>query len=149
MSIKNIKKHWYTLQIYRKQSLLKQLFFSFFHCHLNYANIVWASTYKSKLEGFYRRQKHAARIINFKDRFTHAQPLLHDMNALNIFQINLFRIIYFTFKFKVKIAPPIFHSLFMPGPENKYNIRSREKLTEPLYRKKCTQFNIDYRGPHL
>ena len=81
-----------------KQPLLKQLYFSFIHCHLNYANIAWASTYKSKLEGFYRHQKHAARIINFKDRFTDAQPLLHNMKALNIFQINLFHIIFFMFK---------------------------------------------------
>ena len=78
-----------------KQSLLKQLYFSFIHCHLNYANIAWASTYKSKLEGLYRHQKHAERIINFKDRFTHAQPLLHNMKALNMFQINLFHIIFF------------------------------------------------------
>ena len=53
------------------------------------------------------------------------------------------------FKCKEKIAPPIFHSLFTTKPENKYNIRSRGELTEPFYRKKRTQFNIDYRGPHL
>ena len=68
-----------------KQPLLKQLHFSFIHCHLNYANIKWASTYKSKLEGIYRHQKHVAPITNFKDRFTHAQPLLHDMIDPNIF----------------------------------------------------------------
>ena len=117
-----------------KQSLLKQLYFSFIHCHLNYANIAWASTYKSKLEGLYRRQKHAARIINFKDRFTHTQPLLHNMKSLNIFQINLFHIIFFIFKCKKKIAPPIFHDLFTPKPENKYNIWSRGKLTKPFYK---------------
>ena len=37
----------------------------------------------------------------------------------------------------------------MAKPENKYDIRSRVELTETLYRKKCTQFNIDYRGPYL
>ena len=67
---------------------------SFIHCHLNYVNISWASTYESKLEGRYRHQKYAALIINFKDKFTHA--LLHAMKALNIFQINLFHIIYTT-----------------------------------------------------
>ena len=71
------------------------------------------------------------------------------MKALNIFQINLFRIIYFMFKCKKKIAPPIFHSLFTSKPEYKYNIRSTGKLTEPFYRTKSTQFNIDYRGLHL
>ena len=53
------------------------------------------------------------------------------------------------FKCKKKIAPPIFYNLFTPIPENKNNIRSREKLTKPFYRKKCTQLNIDYCGPHL
>ena len=131
-----------------KQPLLKWLYISFIHCHLNYANIAWASSYKSKLEGLYRHQKHAARIINFKDRFTHAQPLLHNMKTLDIFQINLFHIIFFMFKCKKKIAPPIFHNLFIRIPENKYNIRSRGKLTKPFNRKKRTQFYIDYRGPH-
>ena len=41
---------------------LKQLYFSFIHNHVNYANIVWASTSKSKLERVYRCQKHAARV---------------------------------------------------------------------------------------
>ena len=110
--------------------------FSFVHCHLNYANIAWSSPYKNKLEGLYRHQKHAALIINFEDRFIYAQPPLHDMKSQNIFQINLFLIIYFMFKCKKKIACPIFHSLFLPKPENKCNIRSRGKLTEPFYGKK-------------
>ena len=132
-----------------EQPLLKQLYFSLIHCHLNYANIVCASTYKSKLEGLYRHLKHAARIISFKDRFTHAQPLLHNMKTLDIFQINLFHITFFMFKCKKKIAPSIFHNLFRPKPENKYNIRSRGKLTEVFYKNERTQFTIDYRGPHL
>ena len=63
-----------------------------------------------------RHQKHAARIINFKDRFTHAQPLLHDMKALYIFQIALFNIIYFMFKCKMVIAS------LLPNLKSKYNI---------------------------
>ena len=58
------------------------------------------STYKSKLEGRYCHQKHAALTISFKDKFTYAQPLLHGMKALSIFQKNLFHIIYTTFKCK-------------------------------------------------
>ena len=133
-----------------KHPLLNQLHFSFIHCHLNYANSAWESTYKSKLEGLYRHQKHAARIINFKNKFIPGQRLLHNMKVLNVFQRKLFHIIFVMFNFKKKIAPPIFHNLFTPKSENKYNIQSRRKLKEPFYRKKkSTQFNIDYHGPHL
>ena len=62
-----------------QQPLLKQLYFSFIHCYLNYTNYAWASTYKTKLGVLYQHQKYTARIINFKNRFTFDQPLLHDM----------------------------------------------------------------------
>ena len=58
---------------------LNQLYFSFIHSYVNYANIAWASTSKSKFERLYRCQKHAARAIYHKDRYTHASPLLNDM----------------------------------------------------------------------
>ena len=47
---------------------VKQLYFSFIHNYVNYANTAWASTSKSKLGRLYRCQKHAARVIYHKDR---------------------------------------------------------------------------------
>ena len=38
---------------------LKQLYSAFVHSYLNYGNIAWGSTHKSKLEALYRQQKHA------------------------------------------------------------------------------------------
>ena len=52
-----------------KQSL-KQLY-------INYANIAWASTSKSKLQHLYRCKKHAAHVIYHKDWYTYASPLLN------------------------------------------------------------------------
>ena len=64
--------------ILSKQSL-KQLYFSFIHNYVSYANIAWASASKSKLERLYRCQKHATREIYRQDRRTHATPLLNDI----------------------------------------------------------------------
>ena len=67
--------------LYKARSLLnkecmKQLYFSFVHSYLNYGNIAWASTNKTKLETLLRKQTHGVRIIYFEDKFTHAKPLL-------------------------------------------------------------------------
>ena len=66
---------------------------NYFHSYISYANTAWAITSKSKLERLYRCQKHVARVIYHKDRYTHASPLLNDMGALNVFKLNIFYIL--------------------------------------------------------
>ena len=68
---------------------LKTIYFSYIHSYLNYANIVWASTYFAKLKTIHHQQKHAVRIIFDEDILIHSRPLLRSLNALNIYQINL------------------------------------------------------------
>ena len=81
-----------------KKQCLKQLYSWFIHNNVNYANTAWASTSKSKLKRLYHCQKHAARVIYNKDRYTHASPLLNDMNILDVFQLNVFSILCFMYK---------------------------------------------------
>ena len=88
--------------LYRTRCILskflrKQLYFSFINCYLNYANIAWASTNKSKLQALYRHQKHAARIINFKDKFTFAKPLFQQINAMTVYEMNIFQTLCFMY----------------------------------------------------
>ena len=64
------------------------------------------------------------------------------MKTLNIFQMKLFDIIYFALKGKDRVAPSISHSLVPPKLENKYNIRSGGKLTEPFYRKSVPSLSL-------
>ena len=45
---------------------MKQLYISFVDLYLDYVNIAWASENNNKLETFLNKQKHFARIINFK-----------------------------------------------------------------------------------
>ena len=54
-----------------------------------------ASTHKTKLEKLYRCQKHAARLINFKDKMTSAKPLLENMKALTVYELNVFNVLCF------------------------------------------------------
>ena len=61
------------LIIPRKQ--LNQLYFPFVHSYLNYANLAWGSTQKTKLSTFYCQQKHSSRLLSFKGQFTHSRQL--------------------------------------------------------------------------
>ena len=80
-----------------RKCLWKQYYFYFINCYLNYANIAWASTSKSKIQAFYHHQKHAARIINFKDKFTSAKPLLEQINAMTVYEMNIFQTLCFIY----------------------------------------------------
>ena len=86
---KNIDLLYRARQFLDKQSL-KTIYFSYIYSYLNYANIAWASTYFTKLKTIYYQQKHAARIIFNEDILTHSEPLLRSLNALNIYQMNLY-----------------------------------------------------------
>ena len=70
---------------------LKNIYFYFIHNYVNYCNIAWACTSRTKLDNILKKQKHAVRIIYNKDKFTHSKPLMRDMNALNVYQINIFQ----------------------------------------------------------
>ena len=121
---------------------LKQLYFSFIHSYVSYANILWASTSKSKPERLY-----AARVICHKNRYTHASTLLNDMKALNVFKLNIFNILCFMYKCKQNLNPPIFRNIFTHRIKTKYALRN--SIQEPLCRTNFSQYCISYRGPYL
>ena len=139
----------YQARPFLSKHLLQQLYFAFVHSHLNYCNIVWGSTHRTKLERLYRHQKHAIRILNYKDRYTHAKPLFLDMKILNVFDMNIFQILCAMFKCKMKTTPEIFHATFTLKPENKYTMRSKGKLLEPCTKTNRARFCFSHRGPHL
>ena len=116
---------------------LNQLYFSFIHSYVNYANITWASTSKSKLERLYRCQKHAARVI------------LNDMKALNVFKLNIFNILCFMCKCKQNLNPPVFLNVFTHRTKTKYAHRNEYSIQEPVCRTNFSQYCSSYRGPYL
>ena len=62
------------------KNLLK-IYFSFIHIYISYANIAWASTFKTKFQGILKKQKHAVRITFHANRLDHDRPLLKEMKA--------------------------------------------------------------------
>ena len=128
---------------------LKQLYFSFIHNYVKNTNIAWESTSKSKLKRLHRCQKHAARVIYYKDRYTHASPLLNDLKALNGFQLNIFNILYFMYKCMQNLSPPVFRNIFTHRTKTKYALRNENFIQELLFQTNISQYCILHRGPYL
>ena len=131
MLIKNIDILHKSRDVLSKQCL-KQLYFSLIHNYVNYANIAWASTSKSKLERLYRLQKHNARAIYHRDRYTHPSSLLNDIKALNVFQLNIFNILCFMYKCRQNLNSPVFRNIFTHRTKTKYTLRNENSIQEPL-----------------
>ena len=88
----------YRVSQFLNDSSLKTVYFSYIRSCLNYANIAWASAYATKLKRVYLKQKHAVRIVFNKDKLTHSKPLFENLNALNVYQINIYQDLNFMHK---------------------------------------------------
>ena len=54
---------------------LTNLQYSYYHCYLNYSNMTWGSTYKTKLDKIQLEQKRLIRLLFTENRFTRTKPL--------------------------------------------------------------------------
>ena len=134
--------------LFNFKNLLKINFF-FIQIYINYANIAWASTFKTKHQGILKKQKHAARITFRENRFDHLRPLLKEMKALNVFQINLIQTLKFMHRTKYGINPRIFLPKFCEV-DHQYPTRfSKNSFYYKRSAGKTTSFAITLRGPTI
>ena len=75
----------YRVSHFLNEDSLETVYFSYIHSCLNYANIAWASTYRTKLKRVYLKQKHAVRTVFNKEKLTHSKALFENLNALNVY----------------------------------------------------------------
>ena len=128
---------------------LKNIYFSNSHSYLNYANIAWASTNPAKLKKVHYLQKQEAKIIVDEDRLCHSPPLLKNLNALNVHQINLYQNLTFTQRIKIGNILEVFHET-IKKPSHKYPTTfSNLNYSIKKYYLKSTKYFISYRGPTL
>ena len=88
---------------------LKNIYFALIHSYINYANTALASSYKTGLKKILLKEKHAVRIIFHENQLTHTRPLLKKLNALNVYQINLYQVSSFMYQIKNGTIPKIFN----------------------------------------
>lgn len=139
----------YKAKQFLDKKCLINIYYSYIHSYLNYGNIAWASTYVTKLKKLQSQQKHAFRIINEGDRFTHASPLLRSAKVLNIFQLNLLKNLIFMHNIKQKNAPIIFQTNFHTISHAYPTKFSQNNFKQAPVLLKQTRFRMSIRGPKL
>ena len=131
------------------ESLLKCIYSANIHSYLNYANIVWAGTYWTKLKAIDLFQKRAVRIIFNENNITPSRPLLRRLNALNVYQINLFQYIRFKCNFNKNKTPIIFNNL-IKKPFHKYAAKySKNSFTLKNFLLSSSKYCISFQGPKV
>jgi len=74
---------------------------------MNYANLVWGNTCKTKLKRINSKIKQASRIICNKDKLEHSKPLLKSLDILDVYQLNIYRHLKFMFEVKIEKTPQV------------------------------------------
>ena len=101
------------------------------------------------LLGETKLKKKAARVI-FADRLAHAKPLMLDMNALNVYQTNIYQSLILLYKAHTGAAPLIFFNKFSKINHN-YRTSAKNSRNYSICKSKMklTNFEISRRGPIL
>ena len=127
---------------------LKTIYFSYIHSYLNYANIAWASTYARKLKNKFVQKRAVCFVFN-EDRLSYSRPLLRKINAVNVYQINLYQHLNFMHKVNNQETPGILNDL-IKRPVHKYPTN----FSKLIFCLKNVSLNskrnsISFRGPKL
>ena len=129
-------------------SCLKNIYFALIHSYINYANLIWGSSFKTGLNNILLKQKQAARIIFRKDRLSHSRPLMKNIKALNVYQINILQVSSFMYQVKHNNVPKIFNSNFS-AVEHPYSTRFSLNSFQLPRSSGASKFSIISRGPKL
>ena len=90
------------------------LYFSFFHSFLNYGNIAWANTTKSKLRKIASHQRQAVNAIlkNDNQETTNSRTFMEENGILNVYKLNLHQGLNFMFRVYNETIPKNFQTKF-------------------------------------
>jgi len=131
---------------------LLQLYYSIFHCHLQYGIIIWGSTFKTYLSKLEKLQNKAVKVIggaSWQDRATPYYSKLQILKICDLFQLELAS---FMYKFKNKQLPFTFLHYFQETSticSKQLRSTTNQNYFLPRYRTKKIQRSIKFQGAKI
>ena len=131
------------------KNTLHTLYYSLIYPHLNYCNIVWASTYPTNLQKIFITQKKFVRLATSSNYLSPSAPLFKKLNLLSIYDINILQSCIFIYKYihLPHLLPESFMYFFTINSQiHSHNTRHAIKLHTPFCRTSQCQFSFTYRS---
>jgi hypothetical protein len=127
--------------------ILLTLYHSLIQPYISYCNIVWASTYKTRLNKIFSLQKKALTKINGVTLLTSNS---HQAKHLCVYQLNTFLVCEFMYKFTRHLLPTHFNTYFCYNNLiHSHDTRSSHDFNITFARTNYRLFSIKHRGPSL
>ena len=136
---------------YLDKKTMTTLYFSFYHSYLNYGNIAWVSTTKSKLRKIASQHRQAANTIpkNDNQEITNSRKFIKESGILNVYKLNLYQVLNFMFRVHNETIPKDFETRFQ-YIEHKYETRqSKYNFIISKRNTRITRLAISPRGPRI
>ena len=105
-------------------SVLLNLYYSFFQSHINYNLLNWSSAKMTHIQTIRQSVKRVIRIMSFKNKYEHTQPLFKQLNILP-FELQIkHKLAIFMWKLSNNLIHPPLSNLFSRNEHNpiKYNL---------------------------
>ena len=110
-----------------------KLYYSLVYPYLTYCNMVWASTYDSRLRRLMILQKRAVRVIAGVPRCVHSGPLFTNLRLLKLEQIRTLQIGLFMYRYEHGLLPACFKVFFHLGSDVHTHYTRNCKAYRPVY----------------
>lgn len=124
------------------------LYYAFVFPYISYCNIVWASNYPTRLLSLHILLKRLIRIIFLLHPLSSCKSKFTENNLLNIFQVNLFQIGLFMYKYSNSTLPQSFNDFFLKSSDvHTHFLRSSNFFRPEFAHTTLKTFSIKCSGP--
>ena len=114
----------YKLRPYLPLNVMKNVYYSLIHSHINYAIEIWGSAFKTEVDKILILQKRAMRMMTFNDKFpvvpgplNPSNPIFASLEILKVDDMHKYQVAKFIFKSINKLTPENFHHWFLMNSE--------------------------------
>ncbi|CAM1312392.1 Uncharacterised protein r2_g2279 [Pycnogonum litorale] len=108
---------FYRIRSFMPMNLLRNLYFSYIHSHLTYANEVWGLASKTTLRTLQIIQKKFIRIITHSQPKDHTAPLFNKLNIQTMQEIHHFKICLLAYRI-LKERTTVYHAVDIQTTSN-------------------------------